>query len=35
MSTFDRMMGAPPPLSIRMSTREPAAGSSTRRRGRE
>ena len=35
MSTFDRLMGVPPPLSIRMSTREPSAGTSTRRRGPE
>ena len=35
MSTVDRLMGAPPPLSIRMSTREPSGSSSTRRRGRE
>src|SRR6266566_2201050 len=33
-SVFDRLMGAPPPLSIRMSTREPTSGSS-RGRGRE
>ena len=25
-SAFDRLMGTPPPLSIRMSTREPASG---------
>jgi hypothetical protein len=34
-STLDRFMGAPPPLSIRMSTREPSGSSPTRRRGRE
>src|SRR6266704_3399942 len=33
-SMFDRLIGAPPPLSIRMSTREPTSGSS-RGRGRE
>src|SRR4029077_820263 len=33
-SVFDRLMGAPPPLPIRMSTREPAAGRSSPR-GRE
>jgi len=33
-SMFDRLIGAPPPLSIRMSTREPASGSS-RGRGRD
>ena len=27
-SVFDRLMGTPPPLPIRMSTREPAAGRS-------
>jgi len=33
---FDRLMGAPPPLSIRMSSREPmATGSSRSRRKRE
>ncbi len=33
---FDRLMGAPPPLPIRMSTREPSAGSSgSRRRERD
>jgi hypothetical protein len=31
-SAFDRLMGAPPPLSIRMSRREPRAGGSRRRR---
>src|SRR6266567_8334497 len=27
-AVFDRLMGTPPPLSIRMSTREPSAGRS-------
>jgi hypothetical protein len=31
-SVFDRLMGTPPPLPIRMSTREPATGSSRSRR---
>jgi hypothetical protein len=35
MSTIDRLMGAPPPLSIRMTTREPSGSSSRRRRGPE
>jgi hypothetical protein len=35
MSTFDRLMGTPPPLSIRMTTREPSGSSSRRRRGPE
>src|SRR6267378_5873450 len=30
-SAFDRLMGTPPPLSIRMSRREPASGPSRRR----
>ena len=35
-AAFDRLMGAPPPLSIRMSSREPmATGSSRSRRERE
>src|SRR3977135_3717191 len=35
-AAFDRLMGAPPPLSIRMSSREPmATGSSRSRRKRE
>jgi hypothetical protein len=33
---FDRLMGTPPPLPIRMSTREPSAGrSGSRRRERD
>jgi hypothetical protein len=31
-SVFDRLMGTPPPLPIRMSTREPAASGSSRSR---
>jgi len=33
-SAFDRLMGAPPPLPIRMSSREPSAGRSRRGGGK-